>query len=474
MANITMRKHKDGSTSYLIRVYSTENSTGHQITKSMTWNPEPGMRPSVVEKELNRQATLFEEKVKQGMTAFGGSAKFGDYAREWIRLQPIAPKTRESYLWLMERIDIALGNIRLDKLSATHLEAFYKNLGEKGIKERCGYAESNRLRTILNKKKMSASALAKKAGVSIPTCNTAARGEHISVEKASAICAALEIPVEQVFTLHSGEAKLAANTVLHYHRLISAILASAKRQRLIPFNVAAEQCTAPKAEHKEAKFLTDEQARRFLEALSEEPDIRVKAALILLLFTGLRRGELLGLEWPDIDMEKCEVHVLRASQVQKDIGVTEAPTKNASSVRSIKITAYVVDMLTQYHVWWNERKLQFGSAWKDREERLFVQDDGKPLYPDTINYWLERLLEKHGFFHITPHSLRHTFCTLELAAGVDFRTLQSMSGHAQASTLINIYGHALASAQQKAAEALENTLLPKRPDVSDVPKLAPR
>ncbi|MDR3643619.1 MAG: hypothetical protein P4M02_00920, partial [Clostridia bacterium] len=69
---------------------------------------------------------------------------------------------------------------------------------------------------------------------------------------------------------------------------------TAKRQRLIPFNVAAEQCTAPKVEHKEARFLTDEQARRFIDALAAETDIRVNAALTLLLFTGLRRGELLG------------------------------------------------------------------------------------------------------------------------------------------------------------------------------------
>ncbi len=72
MANITPRQNKDGSLSYLIRVYIDETGTGHQLTKSMTWRPDPGMKPSAAEKELNRQATLFEEKVKSGQTSYAG------------------------------------------------------------------------------------------------------------------------------------------------------------------------------------------------------------------------------------------------------------------------------------------------------------------------------------------------------------------------------------------------------------------
>jgi site-specific recombinase XerD len=120
----------------------------------------------------------------------------------------------------------------------------------------------------------------------------------------------------------------------------------------------------------------------------------------------------------------------------------------------------VFELLAQYRVWWNEHRLQYGTDWHGEKERLFIQDDGSPLYPDTINFWLKKLLEHNSIPYITPHSLRHTFCTLELAAGTDYRTLQSLSGHAQASTLVNIYGHVLESAQRKAADALERVLLP--------------
>lgn len=128
-------------------------------------------------------------------------------------------------------------------------------------------------------------------------------------------------------------------------------------------------------------------------------------------------------------------------------------------MRAIKVSGYAIELLTQYRVWWNKRRLQFGSARCGEKERLFIQEDGKPLYPDTINYWLDQFLEKHHFKHITPHSLRHTFCTLELAGGVDYKTQQSMSGHAQASTLVNTYSHALESAQNRAADVLEKNIV---------------
>lgn len=460
MSNITKRVNKDGSVSYQIRVYLDETGTGRQMVRRMTWRAPAGMKSRTAEKEAARQAALFEEQARKGLVAFGGSTRFGEYARDWIKIQPLAPKTRELYEGLMTRIDAAIGHIRLDKLNAHHLELFYKNLAEPGMNLHGSYAISHKLDGILQKRKMKKAALARLAGVSEPTVGGAARGEHIRPEKAMLISTALDLPVDKVFEVHQSTACLTGNTIAHYHRFISAVLMTAKKQRLVPFNVAAEQCTAPKVEHKEARFLTDEQARRFLDLLMAESDIRVKTALTLLLFTGLRRGELLGLSWPDIDRGKRVVHVRRASQVQKKVGITEAPTKNESSMRNVKVSGFVLEMLAEYRVWWNEYRLKLGEAWNGEKERLFIKEDGKPLYPDTINYWMNRFLEKHHFKHITPHSLRHTFCTLELAAGVDYRTLQSMSGHAQASTLVNIYGHALESAQSRAADVLEKTLLP--------------
>jgi Site-specific recombinase XerD len=171
-------------------------------------------------------------------------------------------------------------------------------------------------------------------------------------------------------------------------------------------------------------------------------------------------GELCGLSWPDIDTGKKIINIKRASQYQDHNGVVEVATKNVSSVRAIKVPEFVITLLEQYHIRWNEHRLLFGEGWEGTQERLFIQDDGKPINPDTIYFWLNKFLEQNGFEHITPHSLRHTFATLQLTAGVDIRTLQARTGHAQASTFVNIYSHAIKSAQEAASDTLENVLLP--------------
>ena len=117
--------------------------------------------------------------------------------------------------------------------------------------------------------------------------------------------------------------------------------------------------------------------------------------------------------------------------------------------------------MAQYREWWLQQQRNNDDRWQGQDERLFIQSDGKPINPDTINYWLNKFIEKHDLEHFTPHSLRHTFSTLQIAAGVDIRTLQARTGHAQASTLTNIYAHSIKSAAEAATDALDNILTPK-------------
>ena len=462
MANITKRHGKDGSLSYLIRVFLDENGEGRQHTKSKTWRPSPGMKEATADKQAEKQAVLFENQVKRGLLAYDSRTTLGEYAKHWIENEPLAPKTRERYWELYKRINEALGHIKLEKLQARHLEAFYKNLAESGVNKRAAYAQSEKLGPLLKKRGLSRDALGKRAGVAASTVSMAARGERVSQKTAAKIAGALEIPVGELFTLHDSEKPLSDKTIQHHHRLLSAILEKAKRERLVPFNVAREHATAPKVQRKEAVYMDDEEARRFLSAVLEETDIRKKAAFVVLLFTGLRRGELCGLSWQDIDEERQVINVVRASQYQQGKGVVEVPTKNVSSIRAVKVPAFVMEVLREYRAFWNRQRLAWGDAWQGEAGRLFVQQDGKPINPDTINYWLNDFLKRHGLEHITPHSLRHTFATLQIAAGVDIRTLQARTGHAQASTLVNIYSHALKSAQEAASDALESVLLPAK------------
>lgn len=133
---------------------------------------------------------------------------------------------------------------------------------------------------------------------------------------------------DKLFKLHTETTGLSSKTILHHHRLISSILAEATRDGLVPRNIADRNyMKAPKLEHSEAAFLDDEQARHVLELLDEEP-LKWKTAMYLLIFSGMRRGELLGLEWKDIDFDNRVIHIKRTSQYVQNMGIITKSPKN--------------------------------------------------------------------------------------------------------------------------------------------------
>lgn len=286
----TIQKRGD---TYRITVSNGYDAKGKQIRKSMTWEPAPGMTTRQIEKELDRQAVLFEERVKSGLYT-DGNVKFSEYAQMWLENAQLAPKTRSQYEDLLRRINTAIGHIRLDKLQAHHLETFYRNLRENGIKERGGYAVSSKLREFLREKKLSRAQASALTGVSAATIGTASLGRHISIESAQKIASAFNKKPEELFFIHADMAGLSDKSVLHHHRLISSILGKAKIDRIIPHNVAAEYADAPKVRKKEPPHLDDTQAKEMVVQLLNEEDIRIKTALMLLLYSGLRRGSCAG------------------------------------------------------------------------------------------------------------------------------------------------------------------------------------
>ncbi|MFV0518494.1 MAG: tyrosine-type recombinase/integrase [Aminipila sp.] len=391
-----------------------------------------------------------------------GTTRFEDYAAKWLETAELAPATRTRYEALLVRINAAIGHIKLEKLQGHHLEEFYQNLREAGVKEKGRWAVSTGLDALMTERKLTRDRVSKLAGIAPSTVGVARKGDRISIEKAQQIADALELSIEEIFQVCESTSGLSDKTILHHHRLISAILSKAKRERIIPFNVATEHATAPKIRKKEANHLNDEQAQQFVQLLFSEEDIRIKTALLVSIFSGVRRGELCGLSWGDIDYKNSQIHIRRASQYQPGKGVVEVPTKNDSSQRSIGLPNEVFNILREYRKWWTEQRFKNGSKWQGKQSRLFIQENGSPINPDTINFWLNQFTEKNGLQHTNPHALRHTFATLQIASGVDVRTLQARTGHAQASTLLNTYSHALKSAEEAATKVLEDTLIPSQ------------
>ena len=234
---------------------------------------------------------------------------------------------------------------------------------------------------------------------------------------------------------------LSPKTVRNIHQILSAALKLAQEQRIILTN-PAEGCALPKVEHREMKTLPVEQLQSFLR---EAKDSGVFELYYLELATGLRRGELLGLKWEDIDLEHGDLRVRR--QIARIDGrVVEAPLKTRNAYRTLPLAEDTVSIL-------EEQKKKVGSSpW------VFPSATGGPISPDSVLHMLHRVLKRAGLPEVRFHDLRHTFATLALQNGVDIKTVSGMLGHFSAGFTLDTYAHVTTSAQKAAANTMGKLL----------------
>lgn len=452
----TVKKQGSG---YKITVSCGYNINDKQLRKHMTWSPTPGMTEKQIEKELARQATLFEEKCKTGKV-LDSSIKFSDFSELWMEdyaKQQLKAKTISRYSSLLVRINAAIGHIRLDKLQPHQLMGLYSNLSEAGSRNDTKYSSKSdfsQLLSHLNETKLS---ISEKARVSVSVITSLIQGKNISLNSAVKICTALNKSIPDIFLLVQSQKSLSAKTVMHHHRLISSILTTAVQWQVI-FSNPCDRVKPPKLTPTVPKYLDEVEAARLLSLLESE-DIQNRTIINVLLFTGFRRGELCGLEWGDIDFENNIIHIQRTSLYLPEKGIYDDSAKNATSLRSIRVPSVCIEILKQFKAWQNIRILELGDVWH-KSNRIFTAWDGRPIHPDSITGWFHNFVRKHNLPNINIHSLRHTNATLQIAGGVPLPTVANRLGHANASTTSKIYAHAIRSADEVATQILENILVP--------------
>ena len=445
--------------SYRIIVSAGLDITGKQIKRSMTWKPSPGMTERQIEKEVQRQAVLFEERCRTG-AVLDGSIKFADFVDVW-REKYAEPQLKAStfarYNDLLKRILPALGHIRLDRLQPQHLLEFYENLREDGLKRTVKYRMKIDLKAYLKESGSTKVSFASLSGVGISVLNSITQGGNVSYESAQKIAQAIGRPLEKVFESVGG-GSLSSKTILHYHRLISAILQVAVQWQVIPSNPCS-RVKAPRVERKEAEYFDDEEAVYILQKINEESPAH-KAMIYVLLYTGMRRGELCGLEWSDIDFENDIIRIRNNSVYISGKGITTTTPKTESSVRLDKVPHVVMEVLQEHKHAQNIQRIAMGADWQNTQ-RIFTKINGAPIFPDTVSSWFKGFLKKIGIEGRSLKSLRHTNASLMIASGVDVRTVAGRLGHSQTSTTTNIYAHMIRSANEKAADAIGHLLTSK-------------
>ncbi len=387
-----------------------KNSYRLTVAEGFDLNGKPMIHRKTVhgtKKDAEVELAKFVTEVQNGLVVDGKSLRFSEFTEIWKRdygSKELAPTTYKRYCRMLEtRISPYFEHFYINKIKPTDIMKFY-DLLEKDTQ------------------------LVRKKG-----------NNGIKTKK-----------------------PLSSKTILEHHRLLRAMLHKAVYWQLIVAN-PAERVQAPKAKKPKRRSYDDEQTKILLENLEllSVEDTKYKVAIILTIFTGVRLGELMGLEWQDIDFKNGIISINRSSQYLSDMGVFTKTPKTESSIREIAIPEFIISLLEEYKLWYEEQKSIYGELWTN-SDRLFVQADGKPMHPSSISKWFVKYVSTIGLPVINFHGLRHTNASLLVAQNVDIAVVSARLGHAQISTTLDFYVHPLLSHNRKAGYALENLLLPTK------------
>lgn len=379
----TIKKRGD---SYLIRVSCDYDVNGKHKEQSMTWRPDDGMTQRQIEKELNRQAVMFEEKVNHGFKT--SAMKFQELAEEWFEnyaKNALRSTTYERMLQLTHRVYPAIGHLRIDKITARQLQGFVNSLAKEGANEKTGKP-------------------------------------------------------------------LAPKTIRHNLSFISDVFSYAVKMEMLTDN-PCKRVTVPKGEKKEKDIYTLEEVAQLFQLLETAP-LKYRVFFTLAIYSGFRRGEMLGLEWKDVDFENNIISVKRTSNYTSERGIYTDTTKTKRSKRVLKISPYIIDILKELKTEQDDEALRLGDKWVETD-RLFVKWNGEPMNNQTPYGWLKEFCEKNDMPFYGIHSFRHFAASALISAGLDVTTVSGALGHCNSGTTLNVYSHMFQNAQARVAQAMD-------------------
>ena len=252
--------------------------------------------------------------------------------------------------------------------------------------------------------------------------------------------------------------KLSTKTIIEHHRLISTVLEQAFKERLVIFNVA-RQAELPRMEKKDVNYFQPEQIEAIRNALENEQP-KWKMLVHLLLITGARRGEILGLKWDKVDFDKNRIYICNSILYSSDRGVYEDTPKTEKSKRFVTLPLETINELKEYKQYQAQEFFKNGIP-QSISGFVFSQIDGTAMHPDSVTDYLKKFSKKYNLPHINAHAFRHTMASMLYFNGVDSVSISKRLGHAQVSTTANIYAHIIEEADQRNADILSDIFLKK-------------
>ena len=353
----------------------------------MTYKPATGLSQKQIEKEVSRQAVLFEEELKKGHNI--SSMKFSDFFEKWLvdyAQIKLKKSTLSKYEISKKRVFEHFGHLRIDKITPVDVQSFVSKLVASGF---------------------------------------------------------------------------ATNYVKGYVRLVSVVLNYAVKKRLLTYNL----CTTvdyPRNVVGERCMYKLEEAKEFLSVLQDLPDSQLsfKAYFTLLMYTGARKGELLALQWSDVDFKNKSIFINKGYYYSHFDNESYVDTpKNTSSIRTIKLSDTPMQVLTELAAWQEEN---LKTSLDTNNGYLFVSmrsaKVGKPMSVGAPNEWLRKFCERNNMKHVTVHSFRHFTASALINSGIDVVSVQHLLGHSTPAVTLSTYSHAFGDKENKTKDAVASIL----------------
>lgn len=375
MATITKRTNKSGHISYRIKVSLGYDLHGKQITKSMTYKPPMGMSARKMESEANKQAIIFEERLKS-FEIVPQRIKFKEAAERWLAYETernrLKAGTLEFYKSMQDRIYNGLGHIYIDKITKPLIQSFIFDL---------------------------------------------ANGKD-------------------------GKKPLSEKTQKNYIAFISRTFKfSVDYLKAIPFS-PCDSIQPKSTGHKKREYYTiDEELELLSRMYQRNTPLQYITFYMFAMYLGLRNGEILGLEWSDIDLSEKTVYIHQNAQYRnQNTGSYVTSTKNDSSERCLILPEELIDVLQQLKDKQNLDKQKAGDKWVN-SNRVICGKFGVPMFVRRPYNYLKAFCERESLSFKTIHGFRHSVVTNALHNGVDLATVSSMVGHSNPNTTLRVYTH---------------------------------
>ena len=415
---------------YRVIVTTGRDIYGRKIRERATYVPDPNLTPKRQQKALEDFARDFERQVLGGAAMDGHKITLLEFTARWktdYADEKLEPGTVEHYMQELDgKILPALGHLKLAELRPTTLNSFFLGLGKDGARKDGkpgGYSKGSILKTF---------------NVLSSVLHTAVDWEIIDRNPCDKVRIRAEEAAEKIKFFTPEQAATFLDFIEHPYAIKTK-----GHQRI------------------------DDTGKAYTvgdyETIRTVPE-QYRVLFNLAIFAGLRKGELLALQWPDIDFSADTVSITKAASVVAGEQICKAP-KTKSGSRVVSIPHFLTLRLKD---WKNEQlryRLSVGDYWKGNDW-VFTQDDGRMMNYSTPYHVFQELLTRHNAGKpedqqlpmIPFHGLRHTSATILIANHSDIKTVQARLGHAEASTTMNIYAHALQETDRKAAATLENVL----------------